>query len=1018
MAISSTSFLTKGSQVEVSSHKPGSNDGAWYTATVIYPPPSSHTTRNSLVYVEYHNLLSEAGSSNRLREYANVAYVRPAPAHDTGPVSFQVNDLVDAFYRDGWWTGVVTGVVDAENYVVSFENPPGEVRFRCEELRMHKEWISGRWIERKKQETTGWMFTVGKKVEVSFEKERLRDVWFPATVLKNSGNSTFLVEYQPGAGNEAIIHTTVDCHHIRPSPPYLKDKNFGVSEKVDVYYDFGWWCGVITEVLPDNRYNVFFKHTKNAREFIYSKVRPHMEWKGGKWFNTSQDDTALRTTDTQIEQATPVTGKESPVATSVMKRKIQDLDSNDKASPGDDVMKVDSSKKKKHQSDGQSKGVDSEVSGTTDQAASKTEDLSHGKKVGGTAVRTTHSLIGKQPQPLNPTIILKRHKTSPNDEIMNADSSKKKMPPSDGQSEGFDSEVNGMTDQASSETENLSHEKKAGDTAVGTTDSLIDNQIEQTTPTIGKQPPVATSIVKGKTQKNVDSNGETSPSDEIVNADSSTKKKQLSGGQSENLDSEVSEMTDQEKRERNTEMKASTKGSKRKKGGLSKELKSLQASTKGSEIDLLRTRTQELVGKKDATKNLPPILDLQCNAMTVSEGKIVQKPLGEKTSNVAETDTNQPDGPLAPSTVVDQEGSEGDAASVALKRKTKKNSSRKGKRVKRRAISDINTELPAQVSAVSEDASKEKADGSLEKDSTTNPEASFGKSLDTVPVDQPILRRGEGKHSPVTISNQHASKEKADGSLEKDSTTNPEASVGKSLDTVPVDQPILRRCEGNHSPVTTSNQQLNLSVEATAEESTSRASVGLLDLGNLPFIKSMALWKTPESMEAFRKLPQKPHFRPLLDGVKEGAREGLAIAAMVNFATTFDQAYSLKFDDPRRVIEDRLETLAELEDNGFAVEVLRQRLTTLLSMKDKHEKFVERSKGIAEELEERNIQDKITEEEIEKMNRQIRELEEIKTLKLVKKEKIISELGAMEETKQVIKEIGAEFDKLTKAPFV
>ncbi|XP_076945162.1 DUF724 domain-containing protein 6-like [Bidens hawaiensis] len=977
MAITSTSFLTKGSQVEVSSHISNSNDGAWYTATVIYPPPSNHTTRNSLVYVEYHHLLSEDGSNNRMREYANVAYVRPAPVHHTGPVSFQVNDHVDAFYRDGWWTGVVTSVVDDENYVVAFENPSVEVRFRCEELRMHKEWIGGRWIERNKQvvfinlyyinsifvvyimmlmfalmllifyflffnywkETVGWMFTTGKKVEVSFEKESLRDVWFPATVLKNSGNSTFLVEYQLGAGNEAIIHTTVDCHHIRPSPPYLKDKNFGVSANVDVYYDFGWWFGVITEVLPDNRYHVLFEHTKNIREFIYSKVRPHMEWKGGKWFNTSQDDMTLRTTDTQIEQATPVTGKESPVATSVMKRKRQDLGSNDKASPSGDVMKVDSTKKKKHQSNGQSKGVDSAVSGTTDQDASKYEDLSHGKKVGGTAV--------------------------------------------------------------------------------GTTDSLIANQIEQTIPTIGKQSPVATSIVEGKTQKNVDSNGETSPSDEIVNADSSTKKKQLSDGQSENLDSEVSEMTDQEKRERNTEMKASTKVTKRKKGGLSKELKSLQASTKGSEVDLFRTRTQELVGKKDATKNLPLILDLQCNAMTVSEGKTVQKPLGEKTSNVAETDTNQPDGPLAPLTVVDQEGSEGDAASVALKRKTKKNS-RKGKRVKRRAISDINTESPAQVSVVSKDASKEKADVSLEKDSTTNPETSVGKSLDTVPVDHPILKWCEGNHSPVTISNQNASKEKADVSLEKDSTTNPEASVGKSPDTVPVsvDQSILRRCEGNHSPVTISNQQLNLSVEGTVEESTSRTRVPPLDLGNLPFIRSMALWKTLESMEAFRKLPQKPHFRPLLDGVKEGAREGLAIAAMVNFATTVDQACSLKIDDPRSVIEDCLETLVELEDNGFAVEVLRQRLTSFLSIKEKHEKLVEQSEGIAEELEERKIQDKIIEVEIEEMNRQIKELDELKTSALVKKEKIISELDAMEGIKQVMKEIGAEFDNLTKAPYV
>ena len=134
------------------------------------------------------------------------------------------------------------------------------------------------------------MFTVGKKVEVSFDKENLREVWFPATVLKNSGDNTFLVEYQqPGSGDEAVLHkVTVDQSHIRPSPPHLRDKNFVLLEKVDAYYDYGWWSGVITKELADNRYNVYFKHTKKDREFICTKVRPHIEWKGGKWFNTSQ----------------------------------------------------------------------------------------------------------------------------------------------------------------------------------------------------------------------------------------------------------------------------------------------------------------------------------------------------------------------------------------------------------------------------------------------------------------------------------------------------------------------------------------------------------------------------------------------------------------------------------------------------------------------------------------------------------------------------------------------------------
>ena len=134
------------------------------------------------------------------------------------------------------------------------------------------------------------MFTVEKKVEVCFEGENLGDVWFPATVVENLGNNSFVVEYQqPGTGDEATLQKiTVDYLHIRPSPPHLRDKNFVLLEKVDAYYDFGWWSGVITKVVADDMYNVLLKNTKKEREFDCSRVRPHMEWKGGQWFTTSQ----------------------------------------------------------------------------------------------------------------------------------------------------------------------------------------------------------------------------------------------------------------------------------------------------------------------------------------------------------------------------------------------------------------------------------------------------------------------------------------------------------------------------------------------------------------------------------------------------------------------------------------------------------------------------------------------------------------------------------------------------------
>nr|GFA30224.1 agenet-like domain-containing protein [Tanacetum cinerariifolium] len=102
-------------------------------------------------------------------------------------------------------------------------------------------------------------------------------------------------------------------------------------------------------------------------------------------------------------------------------------------------------------------------------------------------------------------------------------------------------------------------------------------------------------------------------------------------------------------------------------------------------------------------------------------------------------------------------------------------------------------------------------------------------------------------------------------------------------------------------------------------------------------------------MEAFQKIPQNPHFRPLLEGVKESAREGLAIGTMATFSTVVDSINRLRFEDPRSTIEDCLETLVELESNGFNVEVIRDRLTCLLLLKVKQEELEDGSKGVIKE---------------------------------------------------------------------
>lgn len=133
------------------------------------------------------------------------------------------------------------------------------------------------------------MFDVGRKVEVSFEREDSQDAWYPATIHEDLGDGTFLVESSSAkTDNLSLAKARVDSLHIRPCPPLLKAKNFDLLEKVDAFFDSGWWSGIITKHLENSRYIVFFKQMKYDKELGQSELRPHMEWKEGKWFTSSQ----------------------------------------------------------------------------------------------------------------------------------------------------------------------------------------------------------------------------------------------------------------------------------------------------------------------------------------------------------------------------------------------------------------------------------------------------------------------------------------------------------------------------------------------------------------------------------------------------------------------------------------------------------------------------------------------------------------------------------------------------------
>ncbi|KAK3194331.1 hypothetical protein Dsin_025641 [Dipteronia sinensis] len=284
-------LFQKGTEVEVTSDEEGFK-GAWYRAIILESVPKSTSKKRKKAHVEYKSLVTEDGSGP-LTEYIDSAYVRPLPPQeDSTNEVFEVNDVVDAFYRDGWWTGTVRKILEDGKYRVYFDNPPDLLEFEGKDLRAHWDWNDGNWVRAGKEQSTGSIFSSGTEVEVNVEnKENLRDIWFPAIVIKEIVDGTFFVKYLNSRNGDeaATVRVTLDSQHIRPTPPRYLDRKYELLEKVDTYDGIGWRAGVITKVLTGGSYNVFFKHGNEDKELSHSDIRPHMEWSNGSWIGKSKE---------------------------------------------------------------------------------------------------------------------------------------------------------------------------------------------------------------------------------------------------------------------------------------------------------------------------------------------------------------------------------------------------------------------------------------------------------------------------------------------------------------------------------------------------------------------------------------------------------------------------------------------------------------------------------------------------------------------------------------------------------
>lgn len=138
-------------------------------------------------------------------------------------------------------------------------------------------------------------FGKGITVEVRSDEKGYEGSWFSAIIVDYIGNDKYLVEYLTLKTDDETepLREEAYSRYIRPFPPHLPAKCFEQLDKVDAWYNDGWWVGVISKVLNGSQYVVYFSTAHEELIFNKSNLRLHQDWIDGKWVIASRVGTTV-----------------------------------------------------------------------------------------------------------------------------------------------------------------------------------------------------------------------------------------------------------------------------------------------------------------------------------------------------------------------------------------------------------------------------------------------------------------------------------------------------------------------------------------------------------------------------------------------------------------------------------------------------------------------------------------------------------------------------------------------------
>lgn len=137
--------IAKDCEVEVSIQEDGFR-GSWYRA-ILEQNPTRVTGKK--LRVSYKTMFNEDGVSP-LKETIERSFIRPVPPECLNEgVVFKEGSVVDAYFNNGWWTGVIVVERPDGSFLVYFDDPPDIMRFIRSQLRPHADWIGSKWVKSK-----------------------------------------------------------------------------------------------------------------------------------------------------------------------------------------------------------------------------------------------------------------------------------------------------------------------------------------------------------------------------------------------------------------------------------------------------------------------------------------------------------------------------------------------------------------------------------------------------------------------------------------------------------------------------------------------------------------------------------------------------------------------------------------------------------------------------------------------------------------------------------------------------